>query len=78
MIKYTPFWKTLAKSNESTYRLIHKHNKSSSIIKKIKNNRGITTTTIDDLCKLLHCRVEDILVYEEDSNTKTHNLLNDK
>lgn len=78
MIKYTPFWKTLAKSNESTYTLIHKHNKSSSIINRLKNNRGITTTTIDDLCKLLHCRVEDILVYEEDSNTKTHNLLNDK
>lgn len=69
MIKYTPFWQTLKKSDESTYTLIHKHNISSSTINRLKQNKGITTTKIDDLCKILNCRVEDILVYESDSDT---------
>ena len=70
MIKYTPFWETLSKSNESTYTLIHKHNISSSTISRLKNNQGISTMKINDLCKILHCRVEDILVYEEDDSSQ--------
>lgn len=66
MIKYTPFWETLKKSSESTYTLIHKHNISSATIDRLRKNQGISTMKIDDLCSILHCRVEDILVYEED------------
>lgn len=63
MIEYTPFWETLKKSEETTYTLIHKHNISSETIRKLKNNQGMTTTKINDLCHILHCRIEDILVY---------------
>ncbi len=70
MIKYTPFWETLSKSNENTYTLIRRHNISSSTINRLKNNQGISTMKINDLCKILHCRVEDILVYEEDDNSQ--------
>ena len=78
MIKYTPFWETLKNSSESTYTLIHKHNISGATINRLKNNKGITTTKIDDLCKILHCRVEDILVYEEDSNAVLFKLIENK
>lgn len=63
MISYNPFWETLKKSEESTYTLIHKHNISSSTIDRLRKNKGISTQTIDDLCRVLKCRVEDILVY---------------
>ncbi len=66
MIKYTPFWKTLEQSDESTYTLIHKHNISSATIDRLRKNQGISTMKIDDLCRILHCKVEDILIYEED------------
>ncbi len=66
MIKYTPFWETLEKSGESTYTLIHKHNISSSTIDRLRKNKGISTMKIDDLCRILNCRVEDIIIYEKD------------
>ena len=66
MIKYTPCWETLEKSNESTYTLINKHNISSATIDRLRKNQGISTTKIDDLCKIFKCRVEDIIVFEDD------------
>lgn len=66
MIKYTPFWRTLKERGESTYTLIKNHNISSATIDRLRKNKGISTMKIDDLCRILHCRVEDIIVYEED------------
>ena len=36
MIVYTPFWKTLRASRESTYTLIKNHHLSSSTIDKLR------------------------------------------
>ncbi len=66
MIVYNPFWKTLKDSSESTYTLIQNHNISSSTIDRLRNNKGISTQTIDDLCKIFNCRVEQIIEYKED------------
>ena len=65
MISYEPFWNTLKNSGESTYTLISKYNISSSTIDRLRKNKGISTQTIDDLCRILKCRVEDILVFKE-------------
>ena len=63
MIIYTPFWKTLKESKESTYTLISKHRISSSTIDKLRKNKPINTTTLNDLCRILECSVADILEY---------------
>ena len=63
MISYGPFWKTIRDSSETTYTLIKNHHISSSTIDKLRKNKPITTTTINDLCRILACRVEDILEY---------------
>lgn len=63
MIHYAPFWQTLHSSGESTYTLIKNHRLSSATIDKLRKNRPITTTTLNDLCRILNCRVEDILEY---------------
>ena len=63
MIEYTPFWETLRASQESTYTLINKHRISSSTIDKLRKNLPITTTTLNDLCQILHCPVEKIIRY---------------
>lgn len=67
MISYKPFWDTLKLSKESTYTLIQKHNISSSTVDRLRKNKGISTQTIDDLCKILKCRVEDIIVYIDET-----------
>ena len=66
MITYEPFWNTIKEKEISTYALIQKHNVSSATINRLRKNQGISTLTIDDLCKILKCRVEDILEYIED------------
>ena len=68
MILYTPFWKTLEKSEETTYTLVNKHHISSGTLDQMRKNKGISTLKVNDLCRILRCRVEDILVYVEDEN----------
>lgn len=68
MINYTPFWDSLKESNESTYSLINKHHISSATIDKLRKNKPITTTTINDLCRILDCRIEDIAQYIPDDS----------
>ena len=63
MISYEPFWKTLKEKGESTYSLINKYNISSATIDRMKKGNGISTAKIDDFCKILNCRVEDIIEY---------------
>ena len=68
MINYKPFWNTLQKSNESTYTLINRHHISSATIDKLRKNKPLNTTTINDLCRILNCRIEDIAEYEASEN----------
>ena len=64
MISYEPFWRTLKEKNISTYTLITKHNISSATIDRMKKGNGISTMKIEDLCRILNCRVEDIIEYK--------------
>lgn len=63
MIIYRRFWQTLKASGESTYSLITKHHITGSTIDKLRKNKPITTTTLNDLCRILDCGAEDILEY---------------
>lgn len=63
MIEYSPFWNTLKNSNETTYSLINKYHISSAIIDKLRKNKPMNTTTLNDLCRILDCRLEDIAQY---------------
>ena len=63
MLIYDPFWETLKESNESTYTLIKKHHISSSTIDKLRKNKPLNTTTLNDLCRILNCPIEKILLY---------------
>ena len=66
MISYAPLWRTMKERGESTYTLINRHGISSATISRMRNGGGISTAKIDDLCKILHCRVEDVIEYVED------------
>ena len=68
MIVYSRFWKALRASSESTYTLINRHRISSSTIDKLRKNKPITTTTLNDLCRILGCQPEDILEYIPSEN----------
>lgn len=63
MIDYSPFWNTLENSTETTYTLINHHHVSSAIIDKLRKNKPMNTTTLNDLCRILDCRLEEIAQY---------------
>ena len=66
MISYAPFYRTIKERNISTYKLVNLHGVSRSLLDRIKHNKPLSTVTINDLCKILNCRIEDIAVYIED------------
>ena len=68
MITYEPFYRTIKQKNISTYKLINTFGISRSLIDRLKHDKPISTRTIDDLCRFLNCRVEDILVYKQGEN----------
>lgn len=68
MISYSPFWKTLDASSETTYTLIHKHNINPTTITRLRNNKPVTTTTLNDLCLILKCNISDIIAFVPEEN----------
>ena len=63
MIDYSVFWKTLEESDENWYTLTHKHKMSHSTLSRLKNNKDISMKTVNDLCRILHCEIQDIAIY---------------
>ena len=63
MIDYTPFWKTLERSEENWYTLTKRHHVSDSTLHTLKHNKDVSMKTVNDLCRILNCDIEDIAVY---------------
>ncbi|MBQ3547955.1 MAG: helix-turn-helix transcriptional regulator [Clostridia bacterium] len=66
MISYEPLYKTLKEKGFSTYKLINEYGISRSLLDRLKHNRPISTVTLNDLCQILHCKVEDVLIFIDD------------
>ena len=43
--------------------LREKHNISPNTLTRMKSNKYLSLRTIENLCKILHCRLEDIAEY---------------
>ena len=68
MISYEPFYQTLQKKEISTYKLINQYGISRGLLDRLKHNKPISTVTLNDLCTILDCRVEDVLCFIPDEN----------
>lgn len=69
MISYRPFYDTLFRKGVTEYHLIYKQGVPPTTIHRMKHGKGITTGTLNTLCEILDCRVEDILEYIPDEET---------
>ena len=63
MISYKPFYETMFKRGMTEYALIFKHGLPANTLHRMKHGEAITTKTLDALCSILECRVEDVLEY---------------
>ena len=61
MVDYSKLWETMKKQNISQYRLIKYYGVSAGQIGRLKKNMYVSTHTIDKLCSILRCNVEDIM-----------------
>lgn len=69
MILYERLWKTMKTKKISQYRLIKYYQFSAGQIGRLKKNAYVSTHTIETLCKILNCEVEDIMEYRPDEVT---------
>lgn len=69
MISYEPLFRTMKAKGISSYRL-EKMGFNRATYYSIRQGNSVSTNTVEALCKLLHCRVEDIIEYipEEPDN----------
>jgi len=63
VISYAPMWETMRRKNITTYNLIQDYKFSRGTLDSLKQGRNISTATLDDICKILDCRVEDVLEF---------------
>lgn len=63
MIDYSPFWNTLKDSDENWYTLTKRHHVSDSTLHRLKHNKDVSMKTVNDLCRILNCDIENIAVY---------------
>jgi len=66
MISYNKLWQTMKEKGVTQYTLIKKYGISPGQITRLKRNESVSTHTIEMFCKILKCKVEDIMQYIED------------
>lgn len=64
MISYRRLWERIKQENVSQYRL-QKEGISNSTLTRLKRNENVSTETINKLCHILHCNVEEIMEFIE-------------
>ncbi len=66
MMSYERLWATMKERGVTQYALIKRHHVSPSQITRMKRNESVSTHTIEMFCRILDCRVEDIMEYVKD------------
>ena len=63
MIIYNRLWETMAEKNLTTYTLRVKNGISNATVQRLQKNMPVSTYTLDKLCKILDCKLEQIAEY---------------
>ena len=66
MIVFDKLWETMERRGVSTYRLREKCGIDSKTVRRLRANENIETKTLDKLCVVLSCKLEDIAEYIPD------------
>ena len=66
MISYARLWETMKKRGATTYTLQVKGEISSSTVRRLKAGESVSTNTLDELCRILDCTLQDIVEYLPD------------
>ena len=68
MITFQPLWETMKAKKISTYALITRYNVSKGTLDSLKHDRNVTTATLNELCRILNCDLDEVAAYIPDKN----------
>ena len=68
MIKYDKLFQTMKEKGITQYDLYTKYNVPKSLLDRLRKNKNIETVTINKLCNILKCNVEDIMEHVPDDD----------
>lgn len=60
MIHYNSLWETMSNKHFTTYTLREKHNIGHGTVQRLQKNMPVSTYTLDRLCKILDCRLDEV------------------
>lgn len=64
MIVYDKLWDTMKRKGISQYKLIKDYKFSTGQLDRLRKNDNVSSFTLDKLCEILDCRLEDIAEYK--------------
>lgn len=65
MIVFDRLWTTMRERDISQYKLIKDFKISTGQLDRLRKNENVNSYTLDQLCRILDCRLEDIAEYRE-------------
>lgn len=65
MITYKPLWKTLIDKDIKKMDLVADGILSRGTLAKMGKNEKVSLDVIERICSKLHCKIEDVIVYDE-------------
>lgn len=70
MIIYDRLWETMKGKNVTQYKLITLYGFSRGQLTRLRANRNVNTHTLNMLCEILDCNIEDICEYRATNNNE--------
>ena len=67
MILYERLWATMKERGISQYKLIKEYHFSTGQLDRLRKNENVNTFTLNQLCEILDCNLEDIAEYRKDN-----------
>lgn len=66
MISFDRLWETMKQKGVSQYKLIREYQFSAGQLDGLRKNANVSTFTLNQLCQILDCELEDIAEYKKD------------
>ena len=65
LIVFDKLWITMKEKNISQYSLIKNYGFSTGQLDRLRKNGNVNTYTLNQLCEILNCNLEDIVEYKK-------------
>lgn len=63
ILSYKNLFSTMEKKGITKYKLIFHYGISASILDRLSHDKPVRSTTLNDLCTILDCNIEDVVSY---------------